>query len=74
MGNREFRTANIVVEHLRRLGLDEIRSGVAHTGVVGLLKGALPGPVVALRALLLGLLWAGEVAGDTFRGACPSIV
>jgi len=50
LGNREFRTANIVVEHLRRLGLDEIRSGVAHTGVVGLLKGALPGPVVALRA------------------------
>jgi amidohydrolase len=50
LGNREFRTANIVVEHLRRLGLDDIRSGVAHTGVVGLLKGALPGPVVALRA------------------------
>jgi len=50
LGNREFRTANIVVEHLRRLGFDDIRSGVAHTGVVGLLKGVLPGPVVALRA------------------------
>ena len=50
LGNREFRTAGIVAEHLKKLGLDEVRTGVAHTGVVGLLKGALPGPVVALRA------------------------
>jgi amidohydrolase len=50
LGNREFRTAAIVEAHLRELGLDEVRSGVAHTGVVGLLKGAFPGPVVALRA------------------------
>lgn len=50
LGNREFRTAGIVADHLRALGLDEVRTGVAHTGVVGLLKGGLPGPVVALRA------------------------
>ncbi len=50
LGNREFRTAAIVADHLRALGLHEVRTGVAHTGVVGLLKGALPGPVVALRA------------------------
>jgi amidohydrolase len=50
LGNREFRTAGIVAEHLRKLGLDEVRTGVAHTGVVGLLRGARPGPVVALRA------------------------
>jgi len=50
LGNREFRTAGIVAEHLRALGFDEVRTGVAHTGVVGLLVGALPGPVVALRA------------------------
>jgi amidohydrolase len=50
LGNREFRTAAIVAEHLERLGFDEVRTGVAHTGIVGLLKGALPGPVVALRA------------------------
>ena len=50
LGNREFRTAAVVAEHLRALGLDEVRTGVAHTGVVGLLKGGLPGPVVALRA------------------------
>jgi amidohydrolase len=50
LGNREFRTAKIVQAHLEALGLDEVRTGVAHTGVVGLLKGALPGPTVALRA------------------------
>jgi amidohydrolase len=50
LGNREFRTAKIVAEHLRKLGLDDVRTEVAHTGVVGVLKGALPGPVVALRA------------------------
>ena len=50
LGNREFRTAGIVAEHLRALGFDEVRTGVAHTGVVGLLKGGKPGPVVALRA------------------------
>jgi len=49
LGNREFRTAGIVAEHLRGLGM-EVRTGVAHTGVVGVLKGGLPGPVVALRA------------------------
>ncbi|MBM4020350.1 MAG: amidohydrolase [Planctomycetes bacterium] len=49
LGNREFRTAKVVAEHLRRLGL-EVKTGVAHTGVVGLLRGGGPGPVVALRA------------------------
>ncbi len=49
LSNREFRTAGIVAEHLRALGI-EVATGVAHTGVVGLLRGARPGPVVALRA------------------------
>ena len=61
LGNREFRTAGLVADHLRALGLDEVRSGVAHTGVVGLLKGALPGPVVALRADMDGLPVTEEV-------------
>jgi amidohydrolase len=61
LGNREFRTAAIVAEHLRALGFDEVRTGVAHTGVVGLLKGALPGPVVALRADMDALPVAEEV-------------
>jgi amidohydrolase len=50
LGNREVRTAHIVAQHLRELGFDEVREGVAHTGVVGTLKGGRPGPVVALRA------------------------
>jgi amidohydrolase len=49
LGNREFRTAKLVAEHLRSLGL-EVRTEVAHTGVVGVLRGVKPGPVVALRA------------------------
>lgn len=49
LGNREFKTAKYVADHLRRLGL-EVQTGVAHTGVVAVLRGALPGPVVALRA------------------------
>lgn len=54
LGNREFRTAALVAEHLRGLGL-EVQTGVAHTGVVGLLRGGKPGPVVALRADMDGL-------------------
>jgi amidohydrolase len=61
LGNREFRTADIVAKHLRSLGFDEVRTEVAHTGVVGLLKGALPGPVVALRADMDALPVAEEV-------------
>jgi len=49
LSNREFRTAGIVAEHLRSLGL-EVETEVAHTGVVGTLVGGKPGPVVALRA------------------------
>ena len=49
LSNREFKTAQKVAEHLTQLGLD-VKTGVAHTGVVGLLKGGKPGPVVALRA------------------------
>jgi amidohydrolase len=49
LGNRETRTAGLVADHLRKLGL-EVRTGVAHTGVVGILRGGRPGPVVALRA------------------------
>jgi amidohydrolase len=49
LGNREFRTAELVAEHLRGLGI-EVQTGVAHTGVVGVLWGGRPGPVVALRA------------------------
>ena len=49
LGNREFRTSALVAEHLKTLGY-EVREKVAHTGVVAVLKGGKPGPVVALRA------------------------
>lgn len=49
LGNREFRTAKIVAAHLKSLGIETIEN-VAKTGVVGILKGAKPGPCVALRA------------------------
>jgi amidohydrolase len=49
LGNREFKTAAKIAEHLKSLGI-EVQTGVAHTGVVGLLKGGKPGPVIALRA------------------------
>jgi amidohydrolase len=49
LSNRETRTAKLVAEHLKRLGL-EVRTGIAHTGVSAYLKGGLPGPTIALRA------------------------
>ena len=49
LGNREFRTAKIIADHLRSLGI-EVREGVGKTGVVGVLRGAKPGPCVGLRA------------------------
>ena len=49
LGNSEFRTAALVAEHLAGLGL-EVRTGIAHTGVLGILRGGRPGPVIALRA------------------------
>jgi len=54
LSNREFRTSKIVAEHLRSLGMD-VQTEVAHTGVVGVLKGGKPGPVIALRADMDGL-------------------
>jgi len=78
LGNREFRTSKLVADHLRSLGM-EVKTGVAHTGVVGLLKGGRPGPVVALRADMDALpvteqtglpfaskakaMWAGQETG-----------
>ncbi len=49
LGNREHETAALVAEHLRGLGI-EVTTGIAHTGVVGVLRGGRPGPVVTVRA------------------------
>src|SRR3954469_19077610 len=61
LGNREVRTAGVVAQHLRALGFDSVQEKVAHTGVVGILKGGKPGPVVALRADMDGLPVTEEV-------------
>ena len=49
LGNREFRTSKLVADRLRALGI-EVRTPIAHTGVIGLLRGGKPGRIVALRA------------------------
>lgn len=54
LGNREFRTSEIIAKHLKSLGI-EVQTKVGVTGVVGILKGDKPGPVIALRADMDGL-------------------
>jgi amidohydrolase len=54
LGNQEFRTAEIIAKHLQALGI-EVQTKIGVTGVVGILKGGKPGPVVALRADMDGL-------------------
>lgn len=55
LSNREFKTAEKVAAHLRSLKFDEVKTGIAKTGVIGVLKGGKPGPTVALRADMDGL-------------------
>src|SRR5688500_3425563 len=74
LSNREERTAKLVADHLRALGL-EPRTGIAHHGVTAVIEGALPGPRIALRADMdalpvterTGLPFA-STATATFRG------
>lgn len=54
LSNREFETAAYIAEYLNELGL-EVQTEVAHTGVVALLEGGKPGPVIGLRADIDGL-------------------
>src|SRR5262245_13828591 len=54
LGNNEHRTAKLIADHLRSLGI-EVKEGVAKTGVVGILRGTKPGPCIALRADMDGL-------------------
>ena len=71
LSNREYRTAKLVAAHLNDLGL-EVTTGISNTGVLGVLRGAKPGPVVALRADMdalpvveqTGLPYASKVTAD----------
>jgi amidohydrolase len=78
LGDQEKRTSRLVAEHLRGLGL-EVRTGVARTGVVGILKGGKPGRTVALRADMdalpvkepEGLPFASQETADYFGKKVP---
>lgn len=75
LSNREYKTAEYIAAHLKSLGM-EVQTGVAKTGVVGILKGGKPGPVVALRADIdalpvlerAQLPWASKAIGE-YNGA-----
>ncbi|TDJ34228.1 MAG: amidohydrolase, partial [Gammaproteobacteria bacterium] len=72
LSNREFETSKLVAAHLEALGFDEVLTGVAHTGVVGILKGGRPGPVVAVRADMDGLP-VQEATGFSFQSTATGI-
>jgi len=81
LGNRETRTAALVAKVLRDLDVDSVRTGIAYTGVVGVLEGGKPGPVIALRADMdalpvteqTGLPFASKVT-TTFRGETVGVM
>ena len=80
LGNREVRTSALVAEHLRGLGL-EVKTGVATTGVVAILKGGKPGPRIAIRADMDALpvternaLPFASKASSTFRGETVGVM
>lgn len=81
LGNRETRTGALVAGVLEDLKLDSVRTGIAYTGVVGVLEGGKPGPVIALRADMdalpvteqTGLPFASK-ATTTFRGETVGVM
>lgn len=81
LGNREVRTSRLVAGHLRALGLEDVRIGIATTGVTAVLRGGKPGPRIALRADMdalpvterSGLPFASK-ATSTFRGETVGVM
>ncbi len=67
LAHQEHRTAAVIAERLSTLGLDQVRTGVGHTGVVGILNGALPGRSVLLRADIDALPLTEADHGQTYR-------
>jgi len=80
LSNREVRTSALVAQELKKLGL-EVHTGIAHTGVVGLLKGDLPGPRLAIRADMdalpvteeVNLPFASKAKGE-YRGKAVGVM
>ena len=73
LSNREERTSKRVAEHLRAMGVDDVKTGVAHHGVVGLIRGTGPGPTVALRADM-DALPIQEQTGLPFASENPGVM
>ena len=80
LGNREVRTSKLVADHLRSLGL-EVKTGIATTGVIAVLKGGKPGPRIAIRADMDALpvternaLPFASKATSTFRGETVGVM
>jgi amidohydrolase len=67
LAHQEHRTAKVIADHLRALGLDEVRTGVGQTGVVGLLNGGRPGQKVMLRADIDALPLTETDRGQPYR-------
>ncbi|MEV7414553.1 amidohydrolase [Streptomyces sp. NPDC089919] len=67
--NREAGTARLVAEELRALGLDEVRTGIAGHGVVGVLRGGLPGERVAALRADMDALPVRDLCGAEFASA-----
>jgi amidohydrolase len=72
LGFREKRTAGLVADKLRALKFDEVRTGVGVTGVVGVLKGGRPGPVVAIRADM-DALPVPELIDVPYKSTVPNV-
>jgi amidohydrolase len=72
LSNREERTSRIVAERLRALGLEDVKTGVGKHGVTALLKGARPGPVVAVRADM-DALPIQEVNNVPYKSQTPGV-
>lgn len=73
LGNREQRTGHVIAERLRAMGVDAIQTGVAHHGVVALIRGRQPGPVVALRSDM-DALPIQEQTGLPFASQNPGVM
>ena len=81
LGNREVRTSKLVADHLRALGFEDVRTGIATTGVTAVLRGGKPGPRIALRADMDALpvterndLPFASKATSTFRGETVGVM
>ncbi|MBK5294918.1 MAG: amidohydrolase [Acidobacteriia bacterium] len=72
LSNREARTARVIAEKLRSLGMDEVKTGVGKHGIVALLRGAKPGPVVAWRADMDGLPVTANIQAP-YRSKNPGV-